>query len=94
MQAYSYRYSTWEVCAFSHTDCTRLISADENGPGAIELNAPEYIDPKMDGAFGHAAHCRCRFGDRYAMPAIERRASCSVNVREMTQTPHGSIASS
>jgi hypothetical protein len=48
----------------------------------------------MDGAFGHAAHCRCRFGDRYAMPAIERRASCSVNVREMTPTPHGSTASS
>ena len=55
-QAYSPRYFTWEEWAFLHAACARLIPTDENGPGAVELGVPEFIDREMDGAFGHAAN--------------------------------------
>ncbi len=55
-QAYSPRYFTREEWAFLHAACTRLIPAVENGPGAVELGVPEFIDREMDGAFGHAAN--------------------------------------
>ena len=55
-QAYSPRCFTWEEWAFLHAACARLIPADENGPGAVELGVPEFIDREMDGAFGHAAN--------------------------------------
>jgi gluconate 2-dehydrogenase gamma chain len=54
-QAYSPRYFTWEEWAFLHAACTRLIPPDENGPGAVELGVPEFIDREMEGPFGHAA---------------------------------------
>ncbi len=54
-QAYSLRYFTGEEWAFLQAACARLIPADENGPGAVELGVPEFIDREMDGAFGHAA---------------------------------------
>jgi gluconate 2-dehydrogenase gamma chain len=54
--AYSPRYFTGEEWTFLYAACARLIPADENGPGAVELGVPEFIDREMDGAFGHAAN--------------------------------------
>lgn len=56
VQAYSLRFFTGEEWAFLQAACARLIPADENGPGAVELGVPEFIDREMDGAFGHAAN--------------------------------------
>jgi gluconate 2-dehydrogenase gamma chain len=50
------RYFTGEEWAFLQAACDRLIPADENGPGAVELDVPEFIDREMDGAFGQAAN--------------------------------------
>jgi gluconate 2-dehydrogenase gamma chain len=55
-QAYSPRYFTREEWAFLQAACERLVPADENGPGAMELGVPEFIDREMDGAFGHGAN--------------------------------------
>jgi gluconate 2-dehydrogenase gamma chain len=55
-QAYSPRYFTGEEWAFLNAACGRLIPADENGPGALELGVPEFIDREMEGPFGHAAN--------------------------------------
>jgi gluconate 2-dehydrogenase gamma chain len=55
-QAYSPKYFTQEEWAFLNAACARLIPTDENGPGAVELGVPEFIDREMDGPFGHAAH--------------------------------------
>ena len=55
-QAYSPGYFTREEWVFLHAACARLIPADENGPGAVELGVPEFIDREMDGPFGHAAN--------------------------------------
>jgi gluconate 2-dehydrogenase gamma chain len=52
---YSPKYFTSEEWAFLQAACARLIPSDENGPGAVELGVPEFIDREMDGAFGHAA---------------------------------------
>ena len=49
------RYFSLEEWAFLCAACERLIPADGNGPGAVELGVPEFIDREMDGAFGHAA---------------------------------------
>ncbi len=51
----AHRYFTAEEWAFLNAACARLIPADENGPGAVELGVPEFIDREMDGGFGHAA---------------------------------------
>lgn len=53
---YSPRYFTAEEWVFLHAACARLIPNDENGPGAVELGVPEFIDREMEGAFGHAAN--------------------------------------
>jgi len=55
-KAYSPRYFTREEWAFLQAACARLIPADENGPGAVELGVSEFIDRDMDGAFGHGAN--------------------------------------
>jgi gluconate 2-dehydrogenase gamma chain len=55
-QANSPRYFTEEELAFLNAACARLIPTDENGPGAVELGVPEFIDREMNGAFGHAAN--------------------------------------
>lgn len=55
-QSYAPRYFTWEEWAFLQAACGRLIPADQNGPGAVELGVPEFIDREMDGPFGHAAN--------------------------------------
>ena len=53
-QAYSPKFFTREEWAFLQAACARLIPADGNGPGAVELGIPEFIDRQMDGPFGHA----------------------------------------
>jgi gluconate 2-dehydrogenase gamma chain len=54
-RAYSPTYFSEQEWAFLLAACARLIPSDENGPGAVELGVPEFIDREMDGAFGHAA---------------------------------------
>ncbi|MBC8017234.1 MAG: gluconate 2-dehydrogenase subunit 3 family protein [Verrucomicrobia bacterium] len=56
VQAYAPRYFTGEEWTFLQAACGRLIPAGENGPGAVELGVPEFIDREMDGTFGHAAN--------------------------------------
>jgi len=53
---YAPRFFTPEEWLFLHAACARLIPRDENGPGAVELGVPEFIDREMEGAFGHAAN--------------------------------------
>jgi Gluconate 2-dehydrogenase subunit 3 len=55
-QAYSPRYFTGEEWTFLHAACARLIPDDENDPGAVELDVPDFIDREMDGQFGHATN--------------------------------------
>jgi gluconate 2-dehydrogenase gamma chain len=55
-QLYTPRYFSGEEWAFLQAACGRLIPADENGPGAVELDVPEFIDREMNGAFGHATN--------------------------------------
>jgi len=55
-QAYSPRFFTADEWAFLNGACARLIPADANGPGAVELGVPEFIDREMEGTFGHAAN--------------------------------------
>ena len=54
-QAYAPRYFSGEEWVFLQAACGRLIPDDQNGPGAVELGVPEFIDRQMDGPFGHAA---------------------------------------
>ena len=56
MQGYLPRYFNREEWIFLQAACARLIPNDENGPGAVELSVPEFIDREMDGPFGHAAN--------------------------------------
>jgi len=55
-KTYSPKYFTREEWVFLQAACACLIPKDENGPGAVELGVPEFIDREMDGAFGHAAN--------------------------------------
>lgn len=50
------RYFTADEWIFVRAATARLVPADENGPGALELDVPVFIDVQMEGAFGHAAH--------------------------------------
>jgi gluconate 2-dehydrogenase gamma chain len=54
-QASLHKYFTGEEWTFLLAACGRLIPADGNGPGAVELGVPEFIDREMDGPFGYAA---------------------------------------
>jgi gluconate 2-dehydrogenase gamma chain len=53
-RAYVTRYFTEEERTFLDAACSRLIPTDVNGPGALELGVPEFIDREMEGAFGRA----------------------------------------
>jgi gluconate 2-dehydrogenase gamma chain len=55
-KAYSPTYFSREEWAFLLAACARLIPSDENGPGAVELGVPEFIDREMEGMYGHAAN--------------------------------------
>jgi gluconate 2-dehydrogenase gamma chain len=54
-QTYLPKYFTREEWIFLQAACARLIPNDDNGPGALELGVPEFIDREMEGPFGHAA---------------------------------------
>jgi hypothetical protein len=69
-QAYSPKYFTQEEWAFLNAACARLIPTDENGPGAVELGVPEFIDREMDGAFGHAANWYMQGPFAFALPEL------------------------
>jgi gluconate 2-dehydrogenase gamma chain len=74
-QVNSPRYFTWEEWAFLNAACARLIPTDENGPGAVELGVPEFIDREMDGAFGHAANWYMQRPFASAVPELGYQSS-------------------
>lgn len=39
--------------AFIHAAVDRLIPSNEDGPGAVELGVPEFIDRQMESGYGH-----------------------------------------
>jgi gluconate 2-dehydrogenase gamma chain len=45
--SYSPTFFTPDEWAFLNAACARLIPRDENGPGAVELGVPQYIDRQM-----------------------------------------------
>jgi len=52
---YQPRFFTEPEWAFINAACDRLVPDDDNGPGAVALQVPAFIDRQMDDAFGHAA---------------------------------------
>jgi gluconate 2-dehydrogenase gamma chain len=52
-QAYQPVYFTPAEWAFINAAADRLIPSDEQGPGAVELHVPEFIDRQMDTDYGH-----------------------------------------
>lgn len=42
--------------AFLNAACARLIPRDENGPGAVELGVPQFIDRQMATSWAEGAH--------------------------------------
>jgi gluconate 2-dehydrogenase gamma chain len=55
LDQYTPQYFNADEWAFIKAAVDRLIPADEEGPGALELNVPVFIDKQMDASFGHAA---------------------------------------
>lgn len=49
------RFFTPAEWAFLLAACDRLIPADENGPGALALDVPRFIDMQMDTPYAHGA---------------------------------------
>lgn len=54
-QTYAPSYFSAEEWAFLVAAADRLIPADQEGPGAVELGVPEFIDRQMDTDYGHGA---------------------------------------
>lgn len=50
------RFFNAEEWIFLKAAVDRLIPADREGPGALELNVPAFIDGQMESGFGHAAN--------------------------------------
>src|SRR5262245_5271599 len=63
------RTLTAEAFATLHAVCARLIPTDENGPGATEAHAAEYIDRALGGALAAA-----RSDYKLGLTAIDRAA--------------------
>jgi gluconate 2-dehydrogenase gamma chain len=53
MPAYTPRYFTAPEWEFIQAAVDRLIPSSEEGPGALDLGVPEFLDREMDGAYGH-----------------------------------------
>jgi gluconate 2-dehydrogenase gamma chain len=51
--AYEPVYFTPAEWAFINAATERLIPSDEQGPGAVDLNVPEFIDRQMETDYGH-----------------------------------------
>jgi gluconate 2-dehydrogenase gamma chain len=63
------RTLTAEAFATLHAVCARLIPTDDNGPGATEAHAAEYIDRALGGALAAA-----RSDYKLGLTAIDRAA--------------------
>lgn len=50
---YAPRYFTQPEWEFIKAAVDRLIPSDADGPGAVELGVPEFLDREMEGAYGH-----------------------------------------
>ena len=63
--------------------CARIIPTDDNGPGAIEAHAPEYIDHALNGALASSRQAvRCGVSSfREARPPDRARAALAVSGR-------------
>ncbi len=53
--AYEPRYFTAAEWAFIQAAVDRLIPSNDDGPGALDLHVPEFIDRQMDTDYGHGA---------------------------------------
>lgn len=53
--AYDPHYFTAAEWAFIQAAVDRLIPSNEDGPGALDLHVPEFIDRQMDTDYGHGA---------------------------------------
>ena len=53
---YTPHYFNADEWAFIKAATDRLIPADGEGPGALDLNVPVFIDKQMDAGFGHASN--------------------------------------
>src|SRR5271168_2348535 len=51
--AYTPTYFNAEEWAFIYAAVDRLIPSNEDGPGGIDLNVPEFIDRQMESSYGH-----------------------------------------
>jgi gluconate 2-dehydrogenase gamma chain len=51
--AYEPHYFTPAEWAFLNAAVDRLIPANEDGPGGVELGVPEFLDREMDAPYGH-----------------------------------------
>ena len=50
---YTPTYFNAEEWAFINAAVARLIPSNEDGPGGIDLNVPEFIDQQMESSYGH-----------------------------------------
>jgi gluconate 2-dehydrogenase gamma chain len=53
---YQPRFFNADEWTFIKAAVDRLIPADNEGPGALELNVPAFIDGQMESGFGHASN--------------------------------------
>ncbi|AXY22526.1 MULTISPECIES: gluconate 2-dehydrogenase subunit 3 family protein [Komagataeibacter] len=54
-KAYTPRFFDGAEWDFLLAACDRLIPADENGPGALALDVPRFLDMQMDTPYAHGA---------------------------------------
>ncbi|MGI4813230.1 MAG: gluconate 2-dehydrogenase subunit 3 family protein [Janthinobacterium lividum] len=55
-EPYQPRFFTTDEWAFVRAAVDVLIPSDAQGPGANDLNVPDYIDAQLEGSFGHATN--------------------------------------
>jgi gluconate 2-dehydrogenase gamma chain len=53
---YEPHYFTPAEWSFLNAAVDRLIPANEDGPGAVELGVPEFLDREMDASYGHGGY--------------------------------------
>jgi gluconate 2-dehydrogenase gamma chain len=51
--AYKPTYFDADEWAFINAAVSRLIPSNEDGPGGVDLNVPEFIDRQMETSYGH-----------------------------------------
>jgi gluconate 2-dehydrogenase gamma chain len=65
---YRPKFFTQEEWRFVVAAVDRLIPRDDEGPGAIDLNVPIFIDMQLETGFGHASHWYMQGPFRAASP--------------------------